>query len=95
LFQSEMDGSHERLVLRGVAHRGFVVANDRIYYLHQDADASVSLRAFMLQTGDDTPIAHIAEPLFLGLALSPDGTDLIYTQMRTMSNLMLAEAVFR
>jgi Tol biopolymer transport system component len=95
LFRSDMDGSHERLVLRGVAQRGFVVTDDRIYYLHQEADGSASLRAFMLQTGDDTVIAHIAEPLFLGLALSPDGRDLIYTQLRIASNLMLAEDVFR
>jgi Tol biopolymer transport system component/DNA-binding winged helix-turn-helix (wHTH) protein len=94
-FRSEMDGSDERLVLRGVAKRGFVVTHDRIYYLHQDADASVSLRAFMLQTGDDTRIAHIVEPMFLGLGLSPDGRYLIYSQMLIASNLMLAEAVFR
>ena len=94
LFRSEMDGSHERLVFRGVAKQGFVVTQDRIYYLHQDADASVSLRAFMLQTGEDTAIAHIVEPMFLGLALSPDGHYLIYSQMVIASNLMLAEAVF-
>jgi dipeptidyl aminopeptidase/acylaminoacyl peptidase len=95
LFQSEMDGSHERLVLRGVAQRGFVVARDRIYYLHQDADTSASLREFMLHTGDDKPIARIPEPVFLGLSLSPDSRYLIYTQMRVASNLMLAEGLFR
>jgi Tol biopolymer transport system component len=95
LFRSEMDGSQERLVLRGVAQRAFVVAHDRIYYLHQDADTSVSLRSYRLQSGDDTPIAPIVEPVFLGLALSPDGRFLIYTQMRVASNLMLAEGIFR
>ena len=95
LFQSELDGSEERLVLRGVAKRGFVVTKDRIYYLHQDADASTSVKAFVLQTGADTPIAHIQEPLFLGLDLSPDGRSLLYSQMRIASNLILAEGVFR
>jgi Tol biopolymer transport system component len=95
LFRSEMDGSDERLVLGGVAKRGFVVTDDRIYYLHEDADASVSLRAFLLRTGEETRIAHIDEPLFLGLGLSPDGRYLIYTQMRVASNLILAGAVFR
>jgi hypothetical protein len=94
LFRSEMDGSRERLVLRGVTKRGFVIADDRIYYLHQDANTSVSLRAFMLRTGEDRLIAHLVEPLFLGLALSPDGRYLIYTPMRIASNLMLAEGVF-
>jgi dipeptidyl aminopeptidase/acylaminoacyl peptidase len=95
LFRSDMDGSHERLVLRGVAKRGFVVTSDRIYYLHEDADASASLRVFMLQSGDDQRIAQIVEPIFLGLGLSPDGRYLIYTQIRIASNLMLAERVFR
>ena len=95
LFRSELDGSNERLVLRGVSKRGFVVAADRIYYLRQDTATSISLRVFMLRTGDDRLIAHLAEPLFLGLALSPDGRYLIYAPMQIASNLMLAEGVFR
>lgn len=95
LFQSEVDGSRERRVLRGVAKRGFVVTDDRIYYLRQDTTTSISLRVFMLRTGEDRLIAHLVEPLFLGLALSPDGRYLIYAPMRIASNLMLAEGVFR
>jgi Tol biopolymer transport system component/DNA-binding winged helix-turn-helix (wHTH) protein len=95
LFRSEMDGSRERLVLRGVSKRGFVVAGDRVYYLRQDTTTDISLRIFMLRTGEDRLIAHLVEPLFLGLALSPDGRDLIYAPMRVASNLMLAEGVFR
>ena len=72
MFRSGIDGSGERLVLRGVAKRGFVVTDDRIYYFHQDADASVSLLAFVLHSRKDTPIAHIVEPVFLRLGLSPD-----------------------
>ena len=95
LFRSELDGSGERLVLSGVARRGFVVTKDRIYYLHPGADSSTSLNVFMLQTGADTPIALIHEPLLLGLDLSPDGRSLIYSQMRIASNLMLAKGLFR
>ncbi len=95
MFRSEIDGSHERLVLCGIAKQAFVVTHDRVYYLHQDAHASVSLRAFAFQTGDDTRIAHFVEPMFLGLGLSPNGRYLIYTQMRIASNLMLAEGIFR
>ena len=94
LFRSEMDGSGERLVLRGVSKRGFVIAADRIYYLHQDSDTLVSLRAFMLRTGENRVVAGLVEPLFLGLALSPGGRYLIYSPMRIASNLMLADGVF-
>ena len=95
LFRSEMDGSRERLVLRGVSKRGFVAADDRIYYLRQDTTTSISLRVFMLRTGEDRLIGRLVEPLFLGLALSPDGRYLIYAPMRIASNLMLADGVFR
>ena len=94
-FHSDMDGFHERLVLRGIAKRGFVVTSDWIYYLHEDADASASLRRFMLQSGEDGRIAQIVEPIFLGLGLSPDGRYLIYSQIGVATNLMLAEGVFR
>ena len=95
LFRSEMDGSRERLVLRGVSKRGFVVAGGRIYYLRQDTATTISLRVLLLRTGEDRIIAHLVEPLFLGLALSPDGRYLLYAPMQIASNLMLAEGVFR
>jgi Tol biopolymer transport system component len=95
LFRSEINGSGEQLVLRGVARRGFVVTHDRVFYLHQDTDGFVSLRAFVLQTGEDMQIEHMAQPMFIGLGVSPDEHYLIYTQMRISSNLMLAEGVFR
>lgn len=94
LFRSELDGSHERLVLRGIANRGFVVTDDRVYYLHREADGSISIRASMLRTTDDMQIARLPNPLFPGLTLSPDGRYLVYTQTRIQSNLILADGVF-
>ena len=95
LFRSDLDGSNERLVLRGITKRGFVVTADRIYYLHQEADTSASLRAFELPTGADRQLARLPDLLFLGLGLSPDARSVIYTRMRIQSNLMLCEGVFR
>jgi Tol biopolymer transport system component len=94
LFRSELDGSNEQLVLRGITKRGFVIARDRIYYLHQEAKASVSLRVFRVDTGEDAEIAPIVDELFRGLAISPDERYLLYTPMRIESNLILAEGVF-
>ena len=60
------------------------------------ADASVSLRAFMLTNRRrHATRASFASSLFLGLDLSPDGRSVIYSAMRIQSNLMLAEGVFR
>lgn len=82
LFRSQTDGSGERFVLRGVAKRGFVVTKDRIYYIRADTEIPAELRAFVLRTGEDIPIAEISEPLFMGLSVSPNGRSLIYSQMR-------------
>jgi Tol biopolymer transport system component len=95
LFRSEIDGSGERLVLRGVARRGFVVTHDRIFYLHRDTDAFLSLRSFALQSGEDMLIEHMAQPMYFGLGVSLDERDLIYTKLGISSNLMMAEGVFR
>lgn len=94
LFRSSLDGAHEKLVLRGIARRGFVIADDRIYYLHQDADGSMSLRISLLRTGEDVVICNFLETIFLGLGLSPDGRNLLFTRVNIRSNLMLAEGIF-
>ena len=59
-----------------------------------NADTSVSIQAFSLQTLHCTPIAHIHEPLFIGLDLSPDGRCPIDSEMR-IGAPELAEGVFR
>jgi Tol biopolymer transport system component len=95
LYRSQTDGSGEHLVLRGAAKRGFVVAEDRIYYLLEQTMHSATIRVLLLRNGADLHVARVSEPLFGGLSLSPDGRYLIYSQVRTAANLMLAEGVFR
>jgi Tol biopolymer transport system component/DNA-binding winged helix-turn-helix (wHTH) protein len=91
LFRSSVDGSGETEVLSAVAVRGFSVAADRIYYLREGPDGSISVRQFLMQTREDVSIASLPRPAYLGLSLSPDGKSLIYSEFRVSSNLMLAE----
>jgi hypothetical protein len=86
-----VDGAGETEVLSGVAHRGFVIAADRIYYMSQEPDGSTCIRRFMLATGVDSPIVSVSGPVFVGLSLSPDGKYLVYSQLRVAMNLMLVE----
>jgi hypothetical protein len=88
-----VDGSGETEVLSEVAVRGFCVAADRIYYLHEGLDGSISVRRFLMQTREDVPIASLPRPAYLGLSLSPDGKSLIYSEFHVSSNLMLAEGL--
>jgi Tol biopolymer transport system component len=91
LLRSTVDGAEEAEVLSGVAHRGFVIATDRIYYMREEPDGSTVIRRFMLATGVDSPIVSVSGPVFVGLSLSPDGKYLVYSQLRVAMNLMLVE----
>jgi Tol biopolymer transport system component len=91
LFRSSIDGSAETELFSGVSNRGLSVAADRIYYLREEADGSTCIRQFLFAAGEDTQVALLREQPSLGLSLSPDGRYLIYSQLRTASNLMLAE----
>jgi Tol biopolymer transport system component/DNA-binding winged helix-turn-helix (wHTH) protein len=91
LLRSTVDGAGETEVLSGVAHRGFVIAADRIYYMREEPDGSTCIRRFMLATGVDSPIVSVSGPVFDGLSLSPDGKYLVYSQLRVAMNLMLVE----
>jgi Tol biopolymer transport system component len=95
LFRSETDGSGERILLRGLSRRNFVVTEDCIYYPREQTDGSTIIRAFVLRTGEDRAVARLSQSRLSALSLSPDGRYLIYSQTRTAANLMLAEGVFR
>jgi dipeptidyl aminopeptidase/acylaminoacyl peptidase len=91
LFTSASDGSGETEVLRGVANRGFVVTNDKIYYLRKEPDGKLNIRERLMTTRLDFAISTVPQSVYLGLSLSPDGKFLIYSQMRVASNLMRVE----
>jgi hypothetical protein len=91
LWRSAVDGSGETEVLDGVDSRGFVVTADRVYYFRQEPNGSFAIRRYVIATREDSQIASLAKPVFLGLSISPDGKYLIYSQRLEASNLMLVE----
>ena len=91
LWKSGLDGSGETAVVQGVAHRGFAVTADSVYYLRVDRTGE-TIRRFRFATGEDTRIAGLAKTAYLGLALSPDGRYLLYSQIDQQgSDLMLVD----
>lgn len=90
LWRCNLDGSGETIVLDAVAHRGFVVTGDRIYYTRPEPGGARTLRVRHLGTGKDAQISLIPNTGRLGLSLSPDKQYLIYAQLdREGSDLML------
>lgn len=80
LWKSALDGSGEVEAIDAVAQRGFVVREDRIYYLRPETGGGTTLRA-RLATGKDSLITSILKPLWIGLSVSPDGKYAIYSQV--------------
>jgi hypothetical protein len=92
LWRSAVDGSDESEVLDAVFARGFVVQNDRLYYLHPEPRGATGLRCFMLGSGKDSLISLIAKPVSVGLSVSPDGKQIIYSQIdQRGADLMLLD----
>jgi Tol biopolymer transport system component/DNA-binding winged helix-turn-helix (wHTH) protein len=91
LWRSGLDGSGETAVVQRVAHRGFAVSGDSIYYLRVEPTGE-TIRRFRLATREDTRVAGLAKTGYYGLALSPDGRYLLYSQIDQQgSDLMLVE----
>lgn len=92
LWKSDADGSAETEVLDGVLMRGFVVRDDRLYYLHLEATGEVGLRCLMLASRKDFLISLVPKPVSVGLSVSPEGTQIVYAQIDQLSSdLMLID----
>jgi len=92
LCRSRLDGSGETAIAEDVLLRGYAVTPDRIYYFRRDAHGHATLRSLTPATGENVPVATITKTLHLGLTVSPNRKDTLYTQIdREGSNLMLLD----
>ena len=92
LCRSRLDGSGEAAIAEDVVARGYAVTSDRIYYFRREADGHATLRSLTLATGENAQIATITKTLHLGLSVSPDRKNALFTQIdREGSSLVLLE----
>jgi Tol biopolymer transport system component len=84
------DGGEETLVLPSVTFLNFAVARDGIYYIPRaDSQGRYSLRFLSFATNLSQPVLPLSG-IGVGLAASPDGRSLLYTQRdEPKSDLML------
>lgn len=92
LWKSGVDGSNPVKILEGVSHRGLVVTENGIYYLHDEEPRGWTLRLYLFRTAASSTIAAGDKPLFTGLGISPDNKYLLYAQVdQDGSDLMTVE----
>jgi len=70
----------------------FAIAADGLYFMPAGARAMNSIRFLNFATGTETEVLKIEKPLDLGLAVSPDGRNLLFTEIDYLGqDLMLVE----
>jgi serine/threonine protein kinase len=93
LWKMPVDGGPETNVVPSVYRYNYAVT-DRGIYFASDAtrNQKASIQFLSFATGMATPILQVQKPLDLGLAVSPDGRTLLYTQIDSSArNLTLVE----
>jgi Tol biopolymer transport system component len=93
LFAKPVAGGPERQVLDWVSSRAFVPVEDGIYYIGtRGANGQYPLAFYQFASRASTVLANLDGPIYLGLSVSPDRKDFLYTRtLRAESNLMMIE----
>jgi len=82
----------ETAIASGVLKRGFFPANDGVYYVAGGPFASQSLNFFHAGSQSSEILLKLEKPVAEGIALSPDGRELFYSQIDySGSDLMLVK----
>ncbi len=92
LFRIPVEGGEETQVLDAVCDREWLVTAQGVWYVWPVAASRAEIRYFDFATRKTTVAAAINKPVFLGLALSPDGRYLLYNQTdHSATELLLVE----
>jgi Tol biopolymer transport system component/serine/threonine protein kinase len=93
LFARALTGGPERLVLDWVSMRAFFPVKDGIYYIgRRGEDGQYPLAFYEFASGTSKVLTRLAGPTYLGLGVSPDRKDFLFTRtLKEGANLMMIE----
>jgi len=90
LWKIPVDGGEESVVLPSITFFNFAVTPGGIYFIPSADDRHYSIHFFSFSTGRQSPVLPLIGDLGHGMAVSPDGKTLLFTQIeRRGSDLML------
>jgi Tol biopolymer transport system component len=93
IWSMPLDGGQESQIVKSVFRYNFAVAAREIYFTPPPSlDGTSSIQRLNLATRELTRIVNITKPIDLGLAVSPDGRELVWAQLDyTGSDLILVD----
>lgn len=93
LWKMRVNGSEESLVVPSVAWRAFAPVNDGVYFISvPETGRNASLQFLSFATHKVSAITSLSAPAAEGLAVSPDGRSILFSQAdEAGSDLMLVE----
>ena len=93
LFSRPRSGGAERLLLDWVSARAFIAVDDGIYYIGRRNDnGQYPLQFFQFSSQTSRVLTNIDGSLILGLSVSPDRRDILFTKtVKSGANLMMIE----
>jgi hypothetical protein len=92
LWRVPIGGGGEEQVLDSILGLNFVVASDGVFFVPGHANDIWTIRFLNFRTGAVTIVARFEKFPQLGLSLSPDGRQILYSQVdEDNSDLMLVE----
>jgi len=93
IWKMPVEGGPEVQVVKAIWRYNFALTNKGLYYTPpRSANGSSSVQLLDFRTGVTSQVAKIEKPVDLGLAISPDETELLFAQVDVSgTNLMLIE----
>ena len=95
LLRMPAEGGEETLVMEGVRDRSWAVTAEGVWYLWAESLQHGELRFFDFKTRKTSSPLTMTKPLIVGLALSPDGTHLLFNQRDQQGSEILLMENFR
>jgi Tol biopolymer transport system component len=93
IWKMPIDGGEETRLIESVFRYNYAIARDGLYFVPPPGpDRTSSVRYLNFATGGTNELVKIEKPVDLGLAVSPDGTHLLFCQLDYVGqDLMLVE----
>ena len=94
LWRVPVGGGDEQQVLESIFGLNFVVASDGVFFIPGDSASIRAIRFLSFRTGAITIVAPIEKVASLGLSLSPDGRQILYSQVEQDDSDLMLERIF-